>query len=110
MFADLNRVKPKRLLQISVDRMDRFSGLRSAGDIRLVCHHDEAKPLLPKTVERARNIGWDDHLVDRHRRKRFAIANQGFIEDAVAIEKNRFGGPRPQRTASHFVCRALSAG
>ena len=29
---------------------------------------------------------------DRHRRKGLAIANRRFIEDAVAIEKNRFAG------------------
>ena len=45
------------------------------------------KPLLAQAVKRLRHVGGDDHLGDRHWRKRLTVADERFIKYAVAIEE-----------------------
>ena len=108
VITDFDRVKRRhRLVKLPVHGLNQFAALSSPANIRLVRHDKEEETGLLQTRAAFRNAGIQLKLFQRRRWKRMTVANDGPIQDAVAIEKD--GGPG-YFVLSHFVCTVFSAG
>ena len=74
--------------QSGIDRLHSVARLRAARDVGLIGHDDEAITGRFQARERVLDVGQHAELVDSRRRKRFAVADDSRVQDAVAIEKD----------------------
>lgn len=108
VVTDFNRVQGRHGgAQFRVHRFDRFPGLGSSTDIRLIGHHNQNKARLFKLRASFRGLGINVELLDPRRRKRKSVTHHRPIENAIPIEKD---GPSLYFVLSHFVCAVFSAG
>ena len=108
VITDFDRIERRNgLAELPVHGLNQFAALGSAPDIRLVRNYHQDETRLLQLRAAVRNVGINLELLQRRRRKWKTVANDGTIQDAVAIEKD--GGPA-YFVLSHFVCAVFSAG
>jgi hypothetical protein len=89
MITSVNGVERKLSAEAGVDCFDAGAGLFATGDVGLVGDDQEQIAGVAKAGERFGDTGFYAHRFDTRRRMRCARENEGFDEDAVAVEEDR---------------------
>jgi hypothetical protein len=84
--------------------------LHAPGNIRLIRDYEEEKTGLLEVGQRLRDPRQDFEGVDGGGRIRFAVAYDGAVQDAIAVEEDGAAGRGVYRTDSHFVSQAFKSG
>jgi hypothetical protein len=75
----------------SVDGIDRGARDFAAGDVGLVGDNDEEVAGILEASEGGRGLGINVEIGEGGGRNGFAVVDDGFVEDAIAIEEDGFG-------------------
>src|SRR5690348_4901280 len=86
--ANLDVVELQELPQLSMNRVHLLARNSPASDIRLVGNENQRKSGFAQLAARFENAGQQPQFGQRRRRVRLAVADDGAVYHAVAIQKN----------------------
>ena len=92
VIADENRGDRRLIQQAHVHRLDHLAALSTAGDVWLIGRADQEKPRVMQPAQSFRNAGQDLEPLERIGWVRSALADEGAVQDAVAVKEDSPAG------------------
>jgi hypothetical protein len=88
VIAGIDGVERQFLAKAVVDGFDAIMGLDAAGDVGLIGDDEQEEAGIAKAGEGFGHAGFDTHRLGIGRWMRFSGEDEGFDQDAVAVEED----------------------